>query len=170
MAHSHIKIRRARTRVPVCRGGTLADYVPFYFGPRSPMLYAINAGAVEGCREGQAPILHLEGSASRIAAAELPFAFTDGHAVMTYSEFYDDLAELGNVDLALMNARYWNDTDADPDRKRRRQAEFLVYEFLPWNLVDRIGVLNENVRAQVEGWLVGSDHAPEVTVERSWYY
>jgi hypothetical protein len=30
-------------------GGTLHDYVPLYFAPRSPMLLAINSGAVPGC-------------------------------------------------------------------------------------------------------------------------
>lgn len=40
IAHQHIKERRARRIVNVAAGGTLADYVPFYFAPRSPMLYA----------------------------------------------------------------------------------------------------------------------------------
>ena len=36
IAHAHIKARRARTTVPVAPGDCLADYVPFYFGPRLP--------------------------------------------------------------------------------------------------------------------------------------
>lgn len=48
IAHESLKAKRARTLVPVPPGGYLCDYVPFYFAPRSPMLYAISRGRVEG--------------------------------------------------------------------------------------------------------------------------
>jgi hypothetical protein len=54
IAHATLKDRRARTSVeknsgtPVAAGGVLADYVPFYFTNRSPMLFAIHKGAVVG--------------------------------------------------------------------------------------------------------------------------
>lgn len=41
-----------------------------------------------------------------------------------------------------MGERYWNDTPEDGDRKRRRQAEFLVYTSLPWRLIEEIGVIS----------------------------
>lgn len=58
IAHQHIKERRKQRIVPCAAGGTLADYVPFYFAPRSPMLYAIHSGYVErydGGQSGAAP-------------------------------------------------------------------------------------------------------------------
>lgn len=39
IAHERIQDRRARTSVPCGAGGVLHDYVPFYFAPRSPMLF-----------------------------------------------------------------------------------------------------------------------------------
>lgn len=92
IAYQHIKDRRARKRVPLGQGGTLADYVPFYFGPRSPMLYTINKGNVPGYSDGQSPVLHLVSSVEEIVEAGLPFVFTDGHAEMGYSDFFDDLS------------------------------------------------------------------------------
>ncbi len=129
IAHQHIKDRRARKAVPGAPGGKLADYVPFYFAPRSPMLYAINMGNVQDYADGQRPIVHLVSSAEAVQVAGLPFTFTDGHAEMDISRFFTDLHDLDKVDWEMMQAKYWNDTLQDGDRKRRRQAEFLVHQF-----------------------------------------
>lgn len=59
IAHGHIQDRRARKTVPCGPGGTLCDYVPFYFAPRSPMLYALSEGGVVGYTDGQTPVVHL---------------------------------------------------------------------------------------------------------------
>lgn len=170
IAHKHIKERRAKRQVPTCKRGTLADYVPFYFAPRSPMLYAIHCGQVEGYSEGQRPVLHLMSSAEAVQAAGLPFTFTEGHAEMAFSEFFEDLADLARIDWKIVEATYWRDTDADMDRKRRRQAEFLVHEFFPWALVAKIGVINDAMAQEVNRIVVGQRHNLEVRVERSWYY
>lgn len=58
IAHKRIKERRLKKKVPIGAGGVLADYVPFYFAPRSPMLFTINKGNVEGYARGQQPIVH----------------------------------------------------------------------------------------------------------------
>ena len=44
IAHKSIKARRLKKAVRVGPGGVVADYVPFYFAPRSPMLYASVSG------------------------------------------------------------------------------------------------------------------------------
>ena len=75
IAHNHIKERRARRGVTRANRGTLADYVPFYFAPRSPMLYSIGGGFVEGYADGEDPILHLVTSAEVVKAVGLPFTF-----------------------------------------------------------------------------------------------
>ena len=46
IAYANLKDRRSRTRVPEL-GGVLADYVPFYFANRSPMLGAIHTRSEE---------------------------------------------------------------------------------------------------------------------------
>lgn len=45
VARHDIKARRRRTPVCVGAGGTLTDFVPFYFAPRSPMLEALSLRA-----------------------------------------------------------------------------------------------------------------------------
>jgi hypothetical protein len=60
-----------------------------------------------------------------------------------------------------MQAQYWNDTDNDPDRKRRRQAEFLVHEFFPWALVSYIGVYDRSIAETVDEIIQGATPKPE---------
>lgn len=170
IAHEHIQDRRATTPVPCGPGGVLHDYVPFYFAPRSPMLYSNHRGNVPSNAEGQRPIVHLVTTAQRMQALGVSFAFTDGHGTMEITDFYDDLTALGQVDWAIMRARYWSDTDEDSDRRRRRQAEFLVRAHVPWTAIEVVGVIDEPTRAAVLQALAGVDYRPRVVVRRDWYY
>ncbi len=131
IAHESIQRRRRSKRVPCGPGGLLHDYAPFYLGRKSPMLYAISKSTVEGYEQGQAPVIYLGSKVEAVIAAGLPFVFTDGHAAMDLTDFYDDLANLGQIDWPLMSATYWLDNEEYPDRKRRRQAEFLIHQFAP---------------------------------------
>lgn len=172
IAYESIQYRRATTRVPCSAGGVLHDYVPFYFAPRSPMLYTINKGNVEGYSEDQTRIIYLVSEVETIADSNLHFAFTDGHAIMAFTDFFDDLEYLNEaIDWEVMNARYWYDTDEHPDRKRKRQAEFLVYKFFPWQLVTEIGVKNYQIKTEVDKILEkNTTHQPPVKTRTAWYY
>jgi len=81
--------------------GTLHDYVPFYFAPRSPMLFTISRGNVPTC-SNQEPVVHLVTNIQAVQAAGLPFVFTDGHGIMQLTSFFEDLAQLDHVDWTIM--------------------------------------------------------------------
>jgi ssDNA thymidine ADP-ribosyltransferase, DarT len=170
IAYSTLQDRRAQTLVPCGAKGTLHDYVPFYFAPRSPMLYAISRGIVPGYTEGQRPVVYLVTTAQAIQQAGLSFVFTDGHGIMQFSSFYDDLTQLHQVDWQIMRERMWRDTVADPDRKRRRQAEFLVHQFVPWSLISSIAVMGKMMKAEVDAVLHNVNYAPAVSIRNDWYY
>ncbi|MBP0017595.1 MAG: DUF4433 domain-containing protein [Cyanobacteria bacterium SBLK] len=89
IANNEIQHNRTYTRVPCASGGTLHDYVPFYFAPRSPMLHAVNGG--KEYTGYQNNILHLVVKTDAIARESIPFAFTDGHAAMKYLSFFDTM-------------------------------------------------------------------------------
>lgn len=170
IAYNDIKERRARKPVTCGRGGMVADYVPFYFAPRSPMLYTINRGNVAHYTGDQSDIVHLVASIASIVDAGLDFVFTDGHPVIAVTSFFDDLGDLGKVDWPLMESKYWHDTADDPDRKRRRQAEFLVRDFFPWALVDYIAVRNQTAAKLVSETVDLSSGRPSVILKPGWYY
>lgn len=69
-----------------------------------------------------------------------------------------------------MQERYWNDTPEDPDRKRRRQAEFLVYSRVEWPAMIGFGVIDSRVEARVNAILAEHDVTALVRVRRQWYY
>lgn len=146
IAYSNLKEQRARTLVEVLPGETLDKYVPFYFGTRSPMLYTYKNGNVTGKIESQDEIVYFATTAETIVENGLLFAFTDGHPIREPKAFYNDLQDLKHVDLPLMKQTYWNDTDADPDRKRRRQAEFLIWERVPLTAIMALAARTELVR------------------------
>ncbi len=64
------------------------------------------------------------------------------------------------------------DTVDQPDRKRRKQAEFLVHRFLGWNLISGIRVCSDTARARVEDILgrYPKEMARPVRVSERWYY
>lgn len=172
IAYKSLKERRSRTLVPLAAGGTLDDYVPFYFASRSPMLYAIHTSQVEGYIGGQQQVIYLVATVQKIIEGDRRWAFTDGHPVEGLTQFYDKLDNLNQVDWPLIRHWSWKNTEADPDRKRRKQAEFLVHRSVPWNWMDTIGVVIEAMARQVRQVLdeTGVEHRPRVAVEPKWYY
>lgn len=170
IAYETIQDRRALTSVPCDPGGCLHDYVPFYFAPRPPMLYAIHRGHVEGYEQGQAPLIHLVTTVQDVNDSGSKWVFTDGHATMAFTEFFDDLADLDEVDWEIMKSQLWYDTPTLPDRKRRRQAEFLIKDCCSWELFSEIGVINSRIESRVKGMLESSRHQPIVQICRNWYY
>jgi hypothetical protein len=167
VAYGHIQARRAQVVVPVGPRGKLHDYVPFYFCPRSPMLYAIHTQQTD-YQGGQRPILHLVSSAQKVAAARIPFVFTNCHAALVCTCFFDELSDLKVLDWKAIQTRRWNREKV----REKKQAEFLVKDFFPWKLIEEIGVMDETIQAQVKSILAQFPHLPHppVRVRQSWYY
>lgn len=170
IGYSDLKDKRLNTDVEVFPGGKIGDYVPFYFGTRSPMLYAYKNGRVTGQRENQDEIIYLVTWAEAVASRGYRFVFTDGHPVREPKAFFNDLQYISEVDLPLMDATWWNDTPSDPDRSRRRQAEFLVHQRITWEHIDAIGVRTQAVHDWVFATLSNSLHKPPCIIKPTWYY
>jgi hypothetical protein len=163
------KIRRQRP-IPCGPDGTVHDYVAFYFGPRSPMLYQLHTGWVENYDEGQPPLIYAVSTVETIVQVGLEFVFSDGHGIAAFTQWFDDLNDLVKVDWDMVYADYWADTVEDMDRQRRKQAEFLVHGFCPWDVVNRIAVLNNTVKERVDLILGQKNISMPVEVCRQWYY
>lgn len=154
----------------------VGECVPFYFCPRSIMLYVIS------CRNhheldytgGQQPIIHLESDLRQVVAwadeNDRRWAFTTSNAG---SRFFDDCADLGELtklNWPAIQTNRWGGPGVDPSIKEGKQAEFLIEYSFPWHLVERIGVMNSTIYTQVVHALAGAAHRPPVEVRRDWYY
>jgi hypothetical protein len=173
IGYDHIKRRRALRVVPCGVGGTLADYVPFYFAPRSPMLYAITRGLVSAEAACTEQIVYLVSSTQTLRGAGLTVIATNRHAELDYAAMTEHDGELdgdGFIDWPLMTATYWNNTPDDPDRKERRQAECLVHPSVPWQAIEGIVTKNEHARAQVELVLGTAGQPTPLIVRAEWYF
>ncbi|GAA1603671.1 DUF4433 domain-containing protein [Kribbella sancticallisti] len=166
-----IKSRRRQVSVPVSPYGCPADYVPFYFAPRSPMMLKIKSGQVPTYSGGQRPLVHLVSSAERVAATEHTWVYSDGNCANDLTDYYTDLSDIDQVvDWDVMRARIWKNTAEDGDRMRRRMAEFLVHQELQWEALLGIGTFDETRADQVREILRTAGRSEPVRVRRDWYY
>ena len=132
-----IQKERHVTPIPCGPGGTIHDYVSFYFGYLSPMMLQLNTQRVAGYDEDQTPLIYLVSTAQAVQASGAGFVFSDGHGMASFTEWFDDLADLVSVDWDMVYQKFWaDDPTGDNDRQRRKQAEFLVYQYCPWSLIE----------------------------------
>jgi hypothetical protein len=168
------EVQSARAEVPIHLGpgGTIHDYVPFYFGNLSPMMLNLKTGRVEGYSEGQEPLIYLVSSAQAIEEAGIEFVYSDGHGLATFTDWFDDLDKLDAVDWTVVNLRYWKDDINDMDRQRKKQAEFLVYECCPWSLIQELVVIDSTMQQRVQAVQANFPAGQQrvVRVDRNWYY
>ena len=167
----HIKRRRLEEMEVDCHQGTMVgDYVPFYFCPRSVMLYVIDRRGNElQYRGGQHDIVHLVSTveAAVQGARSRRWAYSDGNAGARYTKFYADLSRMSDIiDWDAVASVSW----AEPAVKNRKQAEFLVHDHFPWTAFREIGVIDGSVERGVRAALSSASHRPSVQVHRDWYY
>jgi hypothetical protein len=148
----------------------VGDCVPFYFAPRSVMLYMIYRGnhVDLSYRDGQDPVIHLEVDLRQTVdwavANGLRWAFTLSNAGSSYFEDRYDLSQLGDIKWDALHAQDWQACKED------KQAEFLIERQFPWSLVSRIGVHSLRIRQIVHEALDSTVRKPPVEVHTEWYY
>ncbi len=170
---THIKQRRLCEIEVKCHPGThVGDYVPFYFCPRSIMLYILHMGNHPelSYAEGQQPIIHLQADLQTVIEwadrSGRRWAFSDRNAGARVVKFFSDRAKLDGLNWSAFATNYWS----EPTSKEAKQAECLIHESFPWDLVEAVGVYDEAVSIQVQQALANATHRPAAAIQRGWYY
>lgn len=186
IACNNIQDKRAKTLVGD-QGRTLHDYVPFYFAPRSPMLYSIVHNNVPEAEEtNQEHFVYLVSSVDDLSNQE--FVFTDYQAIVTYATFYNDLSDLDKIcwDLIFETphlprpnppfngyCKFFLNNDMDVryvKRKEARLAEFLVFSQVPIQKISMIIVKNQTMKEYVEKLLRKYNINIKVEIREDWYF
>ncbi len=147
----------------------VGECVPFYFCPRSVMLYLIyKKNSQLTYQDGQEPIVHLEADFYETIrwaySNKKRWSFTTSNAGSSYFDDYSSINDLDKVNWEAVSARYWQDC------KEGKQAEFLIEQQFPWTLIKSIGVISTNIQHIVIQLLPQNTYQPDVIIQRNWYY
>ena len=136
IALRNVKNRRLHVcTLHTCSTHHVGDCVPFYFCPRSVMLFLYWRGNHPELeyRGGQEPIVHLVADLRetiRWAQAEkLHWAFTDSNAGSEWFSDYDDTRDLEKLHWDVIGSNQWNGWTDGQKTQAFKQAEFLVERF-----------------------------------------
>ncbi len=146
----------------------LNEYIPFYLGPRSPMLYVIQHGYNGVLQVNAELIVYCVIRLADLIDGDKEYIFSDGHALSALTKFYrkDQLPQIDDiVNYDDVYCPHWN-LETDLDLKRRKEAELLIKEDIEPQLVCGYVVYNETARQR----LVGTGIPVNKIVVRSSYY
>ncbi|WP_191163965.1 type II toxin-antitoxin system toxin DNA ADP-ribosyl transferase DarT [Mucilaginibacter glaciei] len=137
---------RSTTLVGLDSYGYIGEYIPFYFTPRSIMLYNIVTGYYHPRvpQRSRDEIIVIRCLAQTLAERPKWF-FTDGQANDGESGHYADLKELSKIDWDCIQNSQFSKAD-DYDRPRRYQAEFLVKDIVPAECFESICVYSKKMQ------------------------
>lgn len=170
---SHIKQRRMEKVVPCHPDTTVGEYVPFYFCPRSVMLYILHRGNHPDItyKGGQSDIITLEFDFDAVVSWAdreiVKWTFTDRNASTGYAQFYTTVLDLAKLNWQAIRCPDFRQSEI----KDAKQAEFLVYQGIPVNLITRIGVCNDVICDRVKTiWSKSGYNLVDITTLKEWYY
>jgi ssDNA thymidine ADP-ribosyltransferase, DarT len=148
-------------------GDKLGDYIPFYFGNRSPMLYVITKGFNGVAAILSHEIVYVLSNVQKIMDAKLYFLFSDGHPIESISTIFnaeqaENIPKL--VDFKAVEERFWNQ---EVDVKRKKQAEFLVKNDIPYAAISFFVVQNQAAKFKLLAWNVPEN---QVFVRSGFYF
>jgi len=172
-----IKQRRLKELTLTCYPQLcVGDCVPFYFCPRSVMLYLIaqRNHPELAYRGGQELIIHLQADlhASVVWAKtyQRRLAFTLSNAGSYFFEDRCRLDQLHEINWEAVQTNRWSGNGVEASVKEGKQAEFLMEYSFPWQLIERIGVYSQSVYQQAMNTLLTGIHRPQIELRREWYY
>jgi len=164
---------RSQRPLPINADRTFKDYVAFYFGPRSIMLYNIQTGYGEVEQVNQEEIIYLVSNIEAICDTDTEYFFTDGHALQhPTTRFFEDIVQLEEVNFADAFARNFSAANEinNPGLKRRKQSEFHVFKELDWNLINEIVVYNQEAMNNVNNILNQAGITKTVRIDTNYYF
>ena len=148
----------------------IGDFIPFYFGFRTPMLYVIQNGFNGVIKREPNEIIYCVTNVQHVIENDLLFYFSDGHTTnKEFTKIFNSskISEINNIiDFEATKFKYWK-SDSDLDLKRRKEAEFLVKDDVPNSCILGYICYSESVRAKL---LKLGINEKQVVVRENYYF
>ena len=160
--HEIVTVNSNTTYCPSC------NYLPFYFAPRSVMLYRIQTGwKVKKVlpKDIVYAVYRLED-----ILEDIQYLFTDGHGYARMTSWYDDIDFLNELSWPIIQSKDWADTETDTDRQRKKQAEFWIKNKIPLASITGFAVYNAAAKEKVETLCAKHNRDIPVKVKPDYYY
>jgi hypothetical protein len=141
----------SRNEYLLSNGKEIGSYIPFYFFYRMPMLYVIQKGYNGVDRVEPQEIVYCLLKIKDVVERDLEFVFTDGHAKNKLSRVYlkTDVDCIDKIlDWTAIRSVSWK-SETDIDLKRRKEAEFLIEEDVPAEIICGFVVYNDEARRKL---------------------
>jgi ssDNA thymidine ADP-ribosyltransferase, DarT len=163
--------KRAVRRVPISPYGSFSDYVPFYFTPKSIMLYNIETGYNGIVRRQSREIVILVASCQSLVDNCVTVLFTDRHADSATAAWSADRNGLAaTIDWDILCRHDFGRSDSYPDKKERYQAEAFNHRHVPPVALLAVGCVSEEVRRKVEDVIRRARSTLRVVVRPGWCF
>lgn len=162
--------KRANHRVRVHPFGTLGDYVPFYFTPKSVMLYNIHTGYNGIIQRRMSDIVIFVTSLHRLVEEKIPFLFTDRHAYLVNAEPTSDLAHLDRLNWKILRTHDFKKDPDNPEKFEQYQAEALVHRCVPVTAMRAIVCYGEEQKERLTAEVESRSLGLKVIKAPDWYF
>lgn len=161
--------KRQHRVVPIPPGGTLSDYVPFYFTPYTPMMYNIKTG-MGVTKVPNEEIVIFVSRLPRLLELGIGFVFSDRHAYLRAANFYSTLDDLEEIQWKLLQERDFKRDPDDPEKIERYQAEALVHGHVPLEALLGAVCYTEPVKDSINQMVVSRNLKFQVVRQTGWYF
>ena len=164
--------KRPTRIVSIPPGGSLGDYVPFYFTPCSPMLLNIVTGHNGIKQRPKREIVVMVSSLPRLAEQDVTFVFSDRHAYLQTAKFSTNGADLpAMVPWSRLQARNFQRRNADDvESFERYQAEALPHKHVPVTALTGIACHGPVEEATVRDLVQNAGVQLAVAAKPEWFF
>lgn len=138
ISNESVQLGRSKVTIP-CTNKELHEYVPFYWGRKTPMIAAL--------QDQNEDIIFLQFHSDILEDNECVLSDGNARSTVTHFKSFTNLADLEFLDNKSINTVKYG---SKPEVKRKKQSEVLVYNFIGLENLKCIICFNEVVKSKVK--------------------
>ena len=134
------------------------------------MMLNIKTGHNDVSQRENADIVILVTSLHKLRASGVRYLFTNGHAFLRETDYFEDLADLVKVDWDLLRRKDFKRDPEDPGKLGRYQAEAIIHRHMPVDALSGIACYDSRAQERVDHEVQTRGLTLKVRAMSSWYF